>query len=249
MTDSPVFSIVTICKNNCNGLKSTYESLVPQTFKNFEWIVVDGGSTDDTLSFLSANTLNANILSGTDSGIYDAMNKGLAKATGEYVLFLNAGDKLSDPDILRTLSTIIKAENPDLIYGDALEENLSYKKARSHERIDWGMFTHHQSIYYARRLIQDMAYDLKYSIAADYDFTRRALKRSKNVHYCPAALCIFQSGGISQKNMKAGRNEEYIIRRNHGVPALTNNLVRSRQIAAAITKKLFPRLYTFLCRV
>lgn len=240
-TDAPLFSVITVTKNNCAGLGATYASLSAQSCNDYEWIVVDGASTDGTLLFLSKDGLLDCCVSTPDDGIYDAMNKGIARAKGRYLIFMNAGDRFSDPDILSTLLKIIAAEDPDFIYGDALESGGLYKKAR--HNIERGMITHHQAMLYKRGTIGDLRYDMRYKIAADYDFTFRFLKRAKTIHYCPAALCIFEEGGLSQKKRRHGRNEEFLIRNNQDIPPAENIAVYMRQTLAAFIKAFMPALY------
>jgi len=240
-TKSPLFSIITVTKNNVSGLSATYASISKQSCPDYEWIVVDGASTDTTLLFLSKDGLLNHCVSEPDRGIYDAMNKGIDRARGNYLVFLNAGDCFSDPDILSVIAKIAAAENPDFIYGDALENGGRYKKAR-HD-IEAGMITHHQAMFYKRSLIGDKRYDINYKIAADYDFTFRMMKSANNIHYCPAAFCIFEKGGLSQSNRGTGREEENTIRKNHGVAMLKRAAVRVRQTIACALKNLAPSLY------
>src|SRR5690606_1825584 len=98
--------LITVTKDNLFGLQVTAQSIQAQSEKDYEWIVIDGASTDGTQDYLQSAP--AAWISETDRGIYDAMNKGIERATGRYVLFLNAGDMLSDPDILSTLARIIR---------------------------------------------------------------------------------------------------------------------------------------------
>lgn len=239
--NAPLFSIVTVTKNNLCGLRETAQSIVAQTCSAYEWIVIDGDSADGTQDYLSSSS--AQWLSEQDGGIYDAMNNGISRACGDYILFLNAGDCLSDPDILSTISKAIDFENPDFIYGDALESNGFYKKARSHIKAAWGMFTHHQAMYYRRDRIIDFHYNTHYKIAADYDFTLRFLKRASIAHYIPAALCIFKEGGLSQTNAAQGRKEEREIRKAHGVGLATRATITAKQSIAAKIKHAAPSLY------
>ena len=217
MINPPLFSIVTITWNNKDGFIKTHKSLNAQSFQTYEWIVVDGASNDGTLDYIKEQNLNEKCVSEKDRGIYHAMNKGIDRANGDYLLFLNAGDELADMDILSTLSKSINAHKPDFIYGDALEEtnapNPFYKKARTHKRVLWGMFTHHQAMLYRRDVVGDLRYNENYKIASDYEFTVRFLKRAKNIHYIPCAICLFERGGISQRQMKLGRVEQFKIRR------------------------------------
>lgn len=242
-TDRPLFSIVTITKNNVRGLSSTCDSLLMQSFNDYEWIIVDGDSTDGTILFLSKDGFLKNCVSEPDLGIYDAMNKGIARAKGNYILFLNAGDRLSDADILSTLARTIVMEEPDFLYGDALETGGYYKKARSPENMDWGMFTHHQAMLYQKDAIGTLRYSTDYKIAGDYAFTREFLRNSKTVSYIPAAICIFETGGVSQKNMRLGRIEQYKARQKAGCAFLKNVFVYGVQTLSATLKTFAPRLY------
>jgi putative colanic acid biosynthesis glycosyltransferase len=244
MTDPYLFSIITVTKNNLAGLKRTHESVKEQSYTNYEWIVIDGLSGDGTRDYLEKS--GAAFSSEPDGGIYEAMNKGIERACGEYLLFLNAGDTLPDQDLLSTLQKSCAAR-PDFIYGDAMETNGLYKKARAHETFLYGMFTHHQAMLYKRSPLGDLLYDTAYRIAADYDFTVRFLKRNPNAHYIPCALCIFEDGGISQKNRKDGRLEQFLIRKSLRLcNPLTNWAIRAAQAAAASLRVKFPKIYFFL---
>ncbi len=214
----PLFTLVTITLNNYDGLIKTYGSIKNQNFDSFEWIVIDGGSTDETLEFLRKHRSETRtqqhpfqFLSEPDDGLYDAMNKGIEKARGHYILFLNAGDQLAQSDTLETISKHTQSK-PEFIYGDALDPQ--YKTARRYKDIAWGMITHHQSMLYRRHTIRDfkMHYSLLYTIASDYDFTLRFLQKAKKIIYIPKPICIFEQGGLSQKNAALGRKEQFIIR-------------------------------------
>lgn len=225
----PLFSVITVTRENYRGLKNTCESLDLQGFEDFEWLVVDGASTDETVEFLRArrrdartDTIPFRFVSAKDDGIYDAMNIGIEMARGHYLLFLNAGDTLAQAETLRKLGSICK-KNPDFVYGDALEVSEEMLKkgrkpvsklARSHEDVHFGMFTHHQAMLYRRHIVRDMhlRYSLRYRIASDYDFTVRFLQNCKDIQYVKEALCIFELGGVSQQNAWLGRKEQYMIR-------------------------------------
>lgn len=221
MTDKPpLFSIVTITYNNIEGLQKTHKSLKAQSLTDYEWIIVDGGSDDGTKEYVESHTRLPDFVSEPDNGIYHAMNKGLERAKGEYILFLNAGDCLADQDILATMEKSIKAFAPDFLYGDSTEgideKNAFYKKARNHRRYLWGMFTHHQAMLYKRTSIKSLRYSEHYKIASDYLFTVQFLKNIKDeskIHYIPCAICLFETGGISQQNDVLGRKEQADIKK------------------------------------
>lgn len=209
--DNPFFSIVSVTLNNKHGLQKTDHSLKIQSFRDFEWIVVDGGSHDGTLDDLKTST--AHWSSEPDGGIYDAMNKGLAKSTGQYVIFLNAGDRLAFANTLLRLHNLIQAEKkpPDFVYGDSREAD-SYKPARDPDHLSFGMFTHHQAMIYRREALGSLNYDIRYKIAADYDFTARLLQQRAKILYFPLPVCLFEPGGISQTNARLGRKEQFLVR-------------------------------------
>jgi putative colanic acid biosynthesis glycosyltransferase len=237
-TDAPLFSIITVTKNNRQGLLATRESIEAQSCRNFEWIVIDGNSSDGTKDILPAGAVSED-----DEGLYDAMNKGIDRAQGDYLLFLNAGDTLADMDILATLARAAKGQ-PDFIYGDALETGGFYKKARPHDKAGWGMFTHHQAMLYGRERIGALRYNHTLKIAADYGFTARFLQRVERIHYIPCAICVFEEGGISQRQRKAGRLEQFNLRRTHGICGpFENAYVYAMQSVSAILRERFPAIY------
>lgn len=241
MTTDPLFSIITITRNNLNGLKRTGHSLAAQSLRDFEWIVIDGDSADGTKEYLA--TLDAQAISEPDHGIYDAMNKGIDRAGGDYLLFLNAGDTLADVDILATLSKAA-TDAPDFIYGDALESNGLYKKARDHARIDWGMVTHHQAMLYRREAVGALRYDPMLKIAADYGFTAAFLRGTQNIHYIPCAICVFEDGGVSQQNRRLGRREQFLIRMTDGkISPIKNIVIYGAQAASATLRERLPNIY------
>lgn len=144
----PLFSIVTVVLNDREGLGRTRASLRRQSCRDFAWIVVDGGSEDGTRDEIVRSAPEiAWWRSGPDRGLYDAMNIGMAAATGDYLLFLNAGDELASPDSLERLAAEIRRHSsPDFLYCDALERTLGgtllLKPARSHRTLWYGMFPH-----------------------------------------------------------------------------------------------------------
>lgn len=240
--ESPLFSVITITKDNLAGLQKTTASLLHQSHVDYEWIIVDGASTDGTLDFIK--DLPAKIISERDNGIYNAMNKGLALATGHYVIFMNAGDLFADADILSTLSTVIKCDAPDFIYGDALESSGHYKKARSHIRIKHGMFTHHQAMLYARAKIADLKFNESLKIASDFGFTAAFLAKTHKAHYVPCAICVFESGGVSERNRTLGRREQFALRQKMALCSNWDNLlIYLKQKLAADLRQIAPEFY------
>ncbi|WP_246310811.1 glycosyltransferase [Paenibacillus xylanilyticus] len=139
LTSGGVFiSIVTVCKNNKEGLIRTWESVLLQETNDWEWIVIDGVSVDGTLPFLNElSDPKVNYISEPDEGLYDAMNKGIERSSGQYILFLNSGDQLQNPDVINLIKHSAKQNNcPDFLYGDSYEmtlrKDLLYKRARTY---------------------------------------------------------------------------------------------------------------------
>lgn len=228
MTD-PLFSIITITKNNAAGFSKTRESVEDQSCWNHEWIVVDGDLEPD-------------------NGIYDAMNKGISCAKGDYILFLNAGDRFADPETLSLLERHIETFPSGFIYGDAMEKTkgkLMTKKARPHTMLARGMFTHHQSMVYKRAIIGDLRYDTSYKIAGDYDFTAKFLQKCHDVSYIPAPLCWFEPGGVSQSHAALGRLEEFRAKlENKLCNPVTAAGIYAVQTGAMMLRKANPELYS-----
>lgn len=250
---STFLSIITITKNNRSGLQHTAHSITTQTSNDYEWIIIDGastdGTTDDLINYKTHH--NAQYRSEPDKGIYDAMNKGLAQATGEYVLFLNAGDSLATNNTIQELAKE-GAETTDLIYGNGIEAINAIetvKKARHWSHAFKGMFTYHQAILYKRFLAQTLAYNTHYKISADYEFTVRFLSLCRHIQYIDAPICHFETGGLSQKNAHKARLEEFLIRENLSYGTrLQNILTFLRQTIAWEIKSRFPALYKKLLK-
>jgi putative colanic acid biosynthesis glycosyltransferase len=214
------FSVITITLNDFEGLLNTEASISAQACPCIQWIIVDGGSIDWTLAHLRGlSQPNCKWVSGPDKGIYDAMNKGLDLATGEYVIFMNSGDRFADGTVLDRVDTLLRQKKirPDLLYGDAYEDDgtgrLLLKPARLPSTIRRGMFTHHQAMIYAREAIGDMRYDRRFRVAADYHFTSRVLAKKNPTLQACFPICIHKRAGFSEKNAKIGRRENIQVQR------------------------------------
>jgi glycosyltransferase involved in cell wall biosynthesis len=226
MTLRPKFSIITVTYNAASVIVPTLESVRAQTYSNYEYILVDGGSKDDTVAIAKASGIEfAHIISERDKGIYDAMKKGIALATGDYLCFLNAGDAFYAPDTLQTIADAIADEKelPDVLYGETAEvdENRNFVRMRrlqAPERLDWrsfrnGMLVCHQA-FYARRDIAPM-YDLKYRLSADVDWCIKVMKRSKKMVNVNATVVNYLQNGISLQYHRKSLMERFNIMSKH----------------------------------
>lgn len=219
-TDLPLFSIISVLFNDASGLRRTEASVRSQTEKDFEWVVVDGGSTDGAVDFL--RSLEAPYLRWTserDRGIYDAMNKGTALARGRYVIYMNGGDAFSDARCLEVVRrTLEQAGWPELCYGGCnwafADGNLRYRAPRSMARaIRHGLPGMHQATFYRREFLEVPPYDLKYPVSADYYVSARCYVQGARACYIDRALADFGVGGHSMEKAAASLREAWDIQR------------------------------------
>ena len=209
--EKPFLSIITINYNNLEGLKKTVESVLSQAFGNFEYIIVDGASTDGSVAYLESMAQQFSSLTITpDEGIYDAMNKGIAKATGEYLLFLNSGDALNG-DMAINEFTNHKDFGGDIIYGDYLFDK-GHKKYPDRLYPAYFMKTSlpHQSTFFRAEVFQKMGgYDLQFPMGADRAFYIKAyLSGLFEFRHVAVFLSKFDLSGISNDPEYKKRKEE-----------------------------------------
>lgn len=220
-----VISVVTIVYNDCDHIEQTLNSVFLQTVREqIEYIVIDGCSTDGTSSIIASKSKNIDCyICEEDSGIYNAMNKGLEKATGDYVLFLNSGDVFSSLDVVEKTIALIPLDvdsRPVLIYGNYRIKEEGYKlrviPSRSYDMIWYGPVASHQSTFYNMDFIRDnnLKYDESYIIAADYKLTLQVIKKAKGrILRIPICVSDFDSNGISSCNQNVGLKEANRVRR------------------------------------
>jgi glycosyltransferase involved in cell wall biosynthesis len=223
---SPLFSIITVTYNAASVIAPTLKSVKEQSFTDFEHLIVDGASRDDTVALArDAGIPQMRIVSEPDKGLYDAMNKSISLATGKYLIFLNAGDRFSAPG---TLARIAEAATsaPDIIYGQTQLVNAEGKivgmrhlTAPAHLTADsfkHGMLVCHQAFIARRELVP--LYDLSYRFSADYDWCIKCLKASRANAYLGAEPIInFLTDGLTDKYHRASLGERYrIMSKNYG---------------------------------
>lgn len=201
----PKLSIITINYNNLEGLQRTVESVIKQTSKDFEYLIIDGGSTDGGAAYIKSKSSHFDYwISEADSGIYNAMNKGIKVSNGEYLLFLNSGDVLVDDENILNICT--KKLTGDIIAFDCfLERNNKIVGRRTHVEKPTLFYVYkrglkHQSTFISRKLFDNNGlYDENYKIAADYEFWIRSfLKPNLDAAGLPVALTVYKLGGLSE---------------------------------------------------
>ena len=213
-----LFSIITVVLNDAEGLRKTACSIEQQSFSEFEWIVVDGGSSDGTLEQVRDIGGKAPIVhSGPDNGIYDAMNKGVELSTGEYLIFMNAGDTFTDPDVLGCLAQYIGSQpSVDVVLGatcQKINRCTFYRKPRDIRWIVHGLPSFHRSTLFRGSLIRSHPYDLEYPLLADYAWLANACVRGLEVGYLNRSVSVFSVGGASYTNLGQKFSDSYRVKR------------------------------------
>jgi glycosyltransferase involved in cell wall biosynthesis len=226
MAHNPKFSIITITFNAASVIGPTLESVKGQTYTNYEYLLIDGGSTDDTVARAKASGIEfAHIVSERDNGLYDAMNKGIVLATGDYLCFLNAGDAFYAPDTLQTIANAAIANDtlPCVLYGETAEVDddrnfVRMRRLKAPERLTWksfrsGMLVCHQA-FYARRDIVPM-YDLKYRLSSDVDWCIKVMKKSSKLVNVNAVVVNYLQNGLSLQRHRESLKERFRIMSKH----------------------------------
>lgn len=220
-----LFSVVTVCRNDLANLQTTESSVHSQVHSLLEWIVIDGDSSDGTKKHLAAiEQPYLRWVSEPDSGLYDAMNKGIALAKGDYLIFMNSGDTFYAASTLADVAARIQHTHPDLIYGNAVEVDGAreyYKPAIGHEYHFYSMFTHHQAIFYRDTIIKARRYDTSYRLGADWALTSSVLIDGAHAQYIPLPICRFKRGGLSQSHVLKGTFDSEMWRLHRDVHGLS----------------------------
>ncbi len=228
MADSKI-SIITVCFNCETYIERTIKSVVNQSYTNIQYIIIDGGSTDNTLDTIRQYIKNIDVLiSEKDDGIYDAMNKGLKHATGDLVYFLNAGDYLCDNDVLRNVAEEFRASpDSDILYGDYIyydetdEQRCSGHRTGIPDLISRGYC--HQTTFAKRSVfVRCGGFNTDYKIYADFDWLLRALIASgQKMRYIGIPVVYYLRGGESESRIIRNYYEKVkVIRKNAGIRGL-----------------------------
>lgn len=197
----PTVTVITVCYNAKEALKTTMRSVFAQRYDALEYVIVDGASTDGSAELIkqSANKVD-HWVSEPDNGIYDAMNKGARQASGEWVMFLNAGDEFASEDVLRRIfEHDIQA---DIVYGDVVKDGVV--KEAEPPLAAHRMFFCHQSCLTRRSCLLRTPFDTTHKLSADFKFFKqmyRERKRFKQLHF---PIAVFDTGGISNRKRSMG---------------------------------------------
>ncbi|MBQ9666161.1 MAG: glycosyltransferase [Bacteroidaceae bacterium] len=217
--ENPQITVITICYNAVDEIEKTILSVINQTYKKREYIVVDGGSKDGTIDLIKkyGNWIDCWV-SEPDRGIYDAMNKGLKLAKGEWVNFMNAGDSFADEHVFENLQKFFIPEN-DVVYGDVVVEKLGIKylqKAQPKELQKENsprMGFVHQACFVKTSFAKMYPFDLKYKLAADFNMVMTIYRNGGKFVYAAIPVANYDLSGVSTSNRRLHRYECLMIKR------------------------------------
>jgi len=223
---TPTFSIITVTYNAADTLETTIQSVISQTYHHVEYLIIDGASKDGTLQIINRyRDRIKKVISEPDKGLYDAMNKGLTLATGDYVCFLNAGDEFHEDDTLEKMVHSIRElpSLPDVLYGETQIVNkqghfVRMRRLSAPEKLTWksfknGMVVCHQAFFAKRALAEP--YNLRYHFSSDIDWCIRIMKKSKVLHNTHLTLIDYLEEGMTTRNHKASLKERFWIMVRH----------------------------------
>ncbi|MDD6734582.1 MAG: glycosyltransferase family 2 protein [Lachnospiraceae bacterium] len=211
------FSVITVTFNAKEKLKETVTDILKQTYDDYEIIIKDGLSSDDSLQMLPQSD-KIKLVSEKDKGIYDAMNRAVELASGDYICFMNCGDYFADEDVLKNMAEFIeRTPGRGIYYGDTFWEQsqtIQYSAKEITDRVLYCNVPCHQSCFFARSLYDNDRFDLTYRIRADYDFfLRQCYQNELKPAYTGFVVAKYEGGGFSEnkKNQKCNKEEHQAI--------------------------------------
>lgn len=217
------FSVVTVTRNAAMVLLGTMDSLAAQRCVDLEWLVQDGASSDTTIACVNAHTasgLNLSLRSEPDTGIYDGMNRAIARARGDWLFFLNAGDAFADAGVLEDVAHAADAGNAELIVGEVLMTGGAVCLHRSYAHLGPTRLLFdslcHQAVFARRSLFERFgSFDTTLRYAADYDWLLRTLRSGARVEFLPRVVARFDLRGAHMQAAGRTRAENELVRRRH----------------------------------
>lgn len=198
--NNPKFSVVTVCYNAVQTIEDTILSVINQTYSNVEYIIIDGASTDGTIDVVNKYLDKISFfVSEPDCGIYDAMNKSLEIASGDYLLFLGADDVLYSQDVIKEVSEKC-ISSFDVYYGNVIFYPSGKVYKGKFNRFKWGIINIcHQAIFYPSCVYKNNKYDLNYKVYADYAYNLKLLSKDVKFEYIDSIVTLYDSSGFSSR--------------------------------------------------
>lgn len=247
------FSIITINFNNNEGLKKTIDSVISQTFTDYEYLIIDGGSTDGSRELIEQHQDHfAYWCSEPDNGVYNAMNKGIKIAKGEYIIFMNSGDIFADKNTLQIVFENLH-QDTDILYGYMMRktsDGMPHNKPSMKQNLYWEDFFFdtlpHQSSYIKRTLFNIVGmYNETYKRLADWEWFTKAFNiYNVKITFLPQKLSIYECGGISED--EHWKDELERIRREQYPSCTINNMVMLRDIHRIKEYWILAKLYSLI---
>lgn len=216
---SPKISVITVCFNAAEQIEQTIQSVLNQDYPNIEYIIIDGGSKDSTMRIVDKYSAHLSYcVSEKDNGIYNAMNKGIAHATGEWIIFRNAGDPFVSDHTLSEIFACPVDESVDVLHGDCIYVNVwGWKRAKPAIIYDdkvWkkSMPVLHPASFVRTSVHKMYPFDEQFRISGDFDLFHRLLSDNKRFEYRPVPVAYFETGGFAMSHLKRTFKEDAYIR-------------------------------------
>lgn len=217
--ENPLISIVTVVFNAENDIEDTIKSVLAQTYPNIEYIVIDGASRDNTSTIIKKYEKVIDILvSEKDKGIYDAMNKAINLATGEWINFMNAGDSFASNDVVEKIFSKQQVREYDFIYGQHIWKNAHREFTVPTNSLDvmWQRISFcHQSLFSKTKLMKEKPFDLAYKIVCDYENYFSRYMEGKKFYAVDFPIAVFLAGGFSDIHFFKRTKERYSVVKKH----------------------------------
>lgn len=215
--EKPLLTVITIVLNGVNILERTILNVINQNYGSIEYIIIDGGSTDGSLEIIRKHENRINHwISEPDAGLYDAMNKGIKIAKGEWVNFMNAGDEFYDFDVCEKIANTASEYNFDVIFGDFIAKNDGFDaeilvKAKTLKSIWKGNMFSHQSCFIRSSILRENLFITDYKIVADYNQIVSIYLKNHSFFYLPVPIARTLTGGLSYSNIKTYYEQMKVI--------------------------------------
>ncbi len=245
-----LLTVITVCKNDPEGLEATLKTLLEQDEAGYELIIQDGGSSDGTLitaeryrALFRERGIEVRIFSGEDGGVYHAMNKAVAKAAGDYIIFMNAGDSFAHGGVVRKLRQAVLSESADVFYGDALmtdgSDTVIFKGDMS---IRGRMPFCHQAAFFKRAVLLQNPFEYQYRICADLDLVLKLMEKNCSFAGLDTLVCRYRMDGVSSRRYIKKRLEHERILRRHNIAGPFSFIVHmSEAVIKTVAGRLAPQ--------
>lgn len=246
------FSIVTICYNAKSEIERTLVSVRNQTCVDYEYIIIDGLSTDGTQDLIQKslkqwdNKSKITFISEQDSGIYNAMNKGARLSKGDWICFMNAGDEFATNTVLENVKSAIESNiNYDVVFGDTILKDFehqmyTYRRAGNYKKLTSQMPFFHQSTFTKSETLKNIPFDEKYKICADHNFFVKVLNRGGGFLKVPFPIAIFTNDGISCTGYDSTIERVQMLMDNGSMPKEIGNKRVNKLVVLRAVRKVIP---------